>query len=66
MRLSSIVLAPFARAYNLHGVGYGSGPVETLLEGLPDEGPQSDVMFACPNVDVLQQLPSFQDGDASL
>jgi hypothetical protein len=53
MRLPNIVLAPFTGAYNLHGVGYGSGPVEALLEGLLDEGPRSGVMSTCPSVDVL-------------
>ena len=37
--LPSVVLTPFAGAYNLLGVGYYGGPVEALLEWISNQCP---------------------------
>jgi hypothetical protein len=36
--LFGVKLAPLAGAYNLSGISYHSCPVETLFEGVSDEG----------------------------
>jgi hypothetical protein len=52
--------------YYLSGVSHGSGPVETLLERVSDEGAWHYVVAENALVDILQQpLPLF-DGDAVL
>ena len=66
MSLPSVVLAPFAGAYDLLGVGYCSGPVEALSECVPYQGSRHGVMTTDPTMDTTQQkLPLF-DGDAEL
>ena len=44
--LSSVVLAPFAGAYDLLGVGYYGGPVEALSERVPNQGPWCGMLTA--------------------
>ena len=66
MSLSSIVLTPFASAYDLLGVGYCSGPVEALSECVPNQGSRHGVVTIDPTMDIAQQkLPLF-DGDIEL
>ena len=50
--LSSVVLTPFAGAYDLLGVGYYSGPVEALSECVPNQGSRCGVVAADPTVDI--------------
>jgi hypothetical protein len=52
--LSSIVLTPFIGAYYLNGVSHGNGPVETLLECIPDKGVWRCMVVTDAPVDVLQ------------
>ena len=66
MNLLSIVLTPFAGAYNLLGVGYYGGPVEALSECIPNQGPWHDMVTADPAVDVAQQKSSLFARDAEL
>jgi len=54
VRLPSVVLTPFAGAYNLLGIGYCGGPIETLSECLPNQGSWCGMVSACPSVDVAQ------------
>ena len=64
--MTSVVLAPFAGAYDLLGVGYCSGQVEALLECVPNQGSRRSVVTADPTVDITQQkLPLF-DRDTEL
>ena len=53
--LPSIVLTPFAGAYDLLGVGYYSGLVEALSEYISNQGPWRGVVTIDPTVDVTQQ-----------
>jgi hypothetical protein len=64
--LLGVELASFAGAYDPGSVGYRSGPVETLPEGVSDEGPRRCVVPADPRVDIAQQFFAIVDGDASL
>ena len=58
--MPSVVLTPFAGAYNLLGIGYCGGPVETLSECIPNQGSWCGMMTADSTVDVTQQeLPLF-------
>ena len=64
--LPSVVLTPFAGAYDLLDVGYCSGPVEALSECVPNQGSWRGMVTANPTMDVAQQpLPLF-DRDAAL
>ena len=64
--LPSVVLASFAGAYDLLGVGYCSGPVEALSKCVPNQGSRRGVVTVDPIVDITQQkLPLF-DGDTEL
>ena len=66
MSLPSVVLTPFAGAYDLLGIGYYSGPVEALSECVPNQGSRHGMVTANPTVDITQQkLPLF-DGDTKL
>ena len=49
--LPSVVLTPFAGAYDLLGVGYRGGPIEALSECVSNQGPQRGVVTADPTVD---------------
>ena len=64
--LSSIVLTPFACAYELLGVGYCSGPVEALSECVSNQGPWCDMVTIDPAMDVAQQESSLFAGDVEL
>ena len=66
MSLSSVVLAPFAGAYDLLSVGYCSGPVEALSECVSNQGSRRGVVTADPTVDIAQQVLPLFDGDAEL
>ena len=62
----SVVQAPFVGAYDLLSVGYCSGPVEALLERIPNQGSRHGMVTIDPTMDIAQQkLPIF-DGDAEL
>ena len=64
--MPSVVLAPFAGAYDLLSVGYYSGPVQALSECVPNQGSRRGVVTVDPTMDIAQQkLPLF-DGDAEL
>ena len=52
MSLSSIVLAPFAGAYNLLSVGYCSGLVEALSECVSNQGSRRGVVTVDPTMDI--------------
>ena len=66
VHLPSVVLAPFAGAYNLLGIGYCSGLVEALSECVPNQGSRRGVVTVDPTVDIAQQkLPPF-DWDTEL
>ena len=66
MSLSSIVLAPFAGAYDLLGVSYCSGPVEALSKCISNQGSRRGVVTAGPTVDIAQQKVPLFDGDTEL
>ena len=54
VNLSSVVLTPFAGAYDLLGVGYCSGPVEALSECVSNQGSRCGVVTTYPTVDIAQ------------
>ena len=66
MSLPSIVLTPFAGAYNLLSVGYCGGPVEALSKCAPNQGSRRGMVTADPAVDVAQQKSSLFTRDAEL
>ena len=66
MSLPSVVLAPFAGAYDLLGVGYCSGPVEALSECVSNQSSWCGVVTADPAVDVAQQKLALFGGNALL
>ena len=66
MHLLGVELAPLARADDVNGVGDGGWPVETLPEGVADEGPWCCVMTASPRVYILEDLPALVGGDTAL
>ena len=66
MSLPSIVLTPFAGAYNLLGVVYCGGPVEALSECIPNQGPWRGMVTSDPTVDVAQQKLALFGGNALL
>ena len=58
--MPSVVLAPFAGAYDLLGVGYCSGLIEALSEYVPNQGSRCGMVTVDPTVDIAQQkLPLF-------
>ena len=66
MSLPSVVLTPFAGAYDLLGIGYCSGPVEALSKCVPNQGSRRGMVTVDPTMDIAQQkLPLF-DGDTVL
>ena len=64
--LPSIVLAPFAGAHDLLGVGYCSGPIEALSEYVSIQGSRHSVVTIDPTVDIVQQALPLLNGDAEL
>jgi hypothetical protein len=52
--LSCVELTPLAGAYNPSVVGHRGWPVETLSEGVSNEGSRCCVMTASPQVYFLQ------------
>ena len=66
MSLPSVVLASFAGAYNLLGVGYCSGPVEALSECVSNQGPWHGMVTVDPTVDIAQQKFSLFARDTEL
>ena len=66
MSLPSIVLAPFAGAHNLLGVGYGGRLVDALLERVSDQGSRHNMVTTDPTVDITQQVLPLFNGDATL
>ena len=53
--LPSVVLTPFAGAYDLLSIGYCSVPVKALSECVSNQGPWYGVVTADPTMDVAQQ-----------
>ena len=66
MSLLSVVLAPFAGAYDLLGVGYCNGLVEALSECVSDQSSWCGVVTADPIVDIAQQKFSLFTRDTEL
>jgi hypothetical protein len=64
--LPYVELTPLAGAYNPSGVSHCGWPVETLSEGVSNEGSRRCVVTASPRVYFLQYLLTFGDGYASL
>jgi hypothetical protein len=64
--LPCVELTPLAGADNSSGVGHRGWPVETLSEGVSNEGSRCCMMTASPRVYFLQELLTFGDGYASL
>ena len=64
--LPSVVLTPFAGAYNLLGIGYYGGPVEALLECVSNQGPWRGMVTADSTVDIAQQKFSLFARDTEL
>ena len=66
MSLPSVVLTPFAGAYDLLGDGYCSGPVEALSECVSNQGPRHSMVTADPIMDVAQLKSSLFARDTEL
>ena len=66
VNLPSVVLTPFAGAYNLLGVGYCGGPVEALLEYVSNQCPWHSMVTADPTMDIAQQKFSLFARDTEL
>jgi hypothetical protein len=64
--LARIELALFAGPYNLIVMGDRCGPVEAMAERVAHEGVRCSVMAAHGCVDVLDELLTVGNGDASL
>ena len=64
--LPSVVLTPFASAYNLLGVGYCGGPVEALLECVSNQCPWRGMVITDPTMDIAQQKFSLFTMDTEL
>ena len=54
VNLPSVVLSPFAGAYNLLGVGYYGGPVEALSECVSNQGPWCGMVTVDSTMDIAQ------------
>ena len=52
MSLPSVVLAPFAGAYDLLSIGYRGRPVEALSEHVSDQGSRRDMVATDPTMDI--------------
>ena len=66
MSLPSVVLAPFASAYDLFSISYHGRLVEALSEHVSDQGFGCGMVTIDPTVDIAQQmLPPF-DRDVAL
>jgi hypothetical protein len=61
-----VKLARFSDAYDLVGVGDRGGPVEALVEHIAHEGSRHCVVATYAHVNVLNELATLGDGDASL
>jgi hypothetical protein len=59
MSLPCIVLASFAGAYQIGGIGNRGWPIEALLERVSDEGSRR-------RVSISEQFPAFLDCDTAL
>jgi len=66
VRLTGVELAAFACSHDLCGIGDRGWPVETLSECVAHEGTWRRMMATYSGVDVLKQLPTLGDRDASL
>ena len=54
VNLPSVVLTPFAGAYDLLDVGYRGGPIEALSECVSNQGPWHGMVTTDPTVDIAQ------------
>ena len=66
MSLPSVVLTPFAGAYDLLCIGYRGRPVEALSKCVSDQSSWCGVVTADPAVDVAQQKLALFSGNALL
>ena len=66
MSLPNIVLAPFACAYDLFGIGYRGRVVEVLLEHVSDQGSRHSMVTINFIMDITQQTLPLFDGDTAL
>ena len=66
MSLPSIVLTPFAGAYDLLGVSYCRALVEALSECIPNQGFRRGMVTTDPTMDIAQQMLPLFNGDAEL
>ena len=64
--LPSVVLAPFAGAYDLLGIGYRGRPVEALSECVFDQGSGRGMVTIDPTMDIAHQTLPLFEGDAVL
>ena len=64
--MPSVVLTPFAGAYDLLDVGYYSGLVEALSECVSNQGPRRGMVTVDPTVDVAHQKSSLFARDVEL
>ena len=64
--MPSVVLAPFAGAYDLLGVGYRGRPVESLSKCVSNQGSRRGMVTVDPTMDIAQQKLPLLDGDAEL
>ena len=66
MRLTGVELATLASPHNFSGIGDCCGPVKVLPERVAHEGAWCRVVAANSGVDVSEQLPALENGDATL
>ena len=64
--MPSVVLTPFAGAYNLLDISYCSGPVEALSECISNQGSRHGMVTIDPTMDIAQQALPLLNRDAEL
>jgi hypothetical protein len=64
--LPRVVLAPFASAHHVHGIGHDGWPVEALPKYVFNESSWCGVVSTCPTMDILQLLSPLLGRDAAL
>ena len=63
---SSVELATLASPHDFSGIGDCCGLVEALPERIAHEGARRRVVAANSSVDVSEQFPALENGDAAL
>jgi len=66
MHLTGIELVTLASPHDFSGIGDCRGPVKTLPERITHEGARRRVVAANSSVDVSEQFPALENGDAAL